>query len=615
DWGIARVRGEEVDPEDQVGTAGTDAGLMTMDGAIKGTVPYMSPEQATGRVSKMDRRSDVWALGCLLYEMLTLHMAFEGENLLSKVRQGEYPEVRTRNAKRPVPEDLALLCERCLRVDPEERPASAKAVGAALREWLDGTAERERRHQEAEELAAQGKAAAARYAALKEESVAAEKAAEAAEADFKGWLTEEEKRPILEQRAAVGETRRAVVKAFAETVKFLEAALVAEEDNPTARAALADLWRGRLEEAERQGNREDAGYALDMIERYDDGRLARVVSGDGSLSLTSEPAGAEVVLHRFEDDYGILREGEGVALGKTPVGPKELPMGSYLCILRLPGYLDVRYPVHIARNRSWTGHVKMRTDAEIGEGFVYVPGGPFVYGEGEDTRTLELPDFAIARYPVTFGEYGEFLAALEKDEGIEAATKHAPQTQTDGLLVVRGEDGVWRPNPENITDPQHSRYVRDYGEDYAQRIPVIAVSWHDAVAYCAWKARSTGHQWRLPTEEEREKAARGVDGRRFPWGEREDAGLGKCRDSRDEPPQPEPVGTFTTAASVYGAGDMAGNVWDWTDSWFDHRRSSRVLRGGGWLLAPIHLRCAHRLWSDPPLRHTSYGFRAARGLL
>jgi serine/threonine protein kinase len=129
DWGIARVRGEAVDEADRIDTEGTDAGLMTMDGAIKGTVPYMSPEQATGRVTRMDRRSDVWAMGCILYEMLTLHFAFEGEGLLGKVRKGEYPAVRTRNPRRPVPEDLAVLCERCLKVEPSERWTSARRYG------------------------------------------------------------------------------------------------------------------------------------------------------------------------------------------------------------------------------------------------------------------------------------------------------------------------------------------------------------------------------------------------------------------------------------------------------------------------------------------------------
>ena len=153
-----------------------------------------------------------------------------------------------------------------------------------------------------------------------------------------------------------------------------------------------------------------------------------------------------------------------------------------------------------------------------------------------------------------------------------------------------------------------------HGVDFEMRVPVMGVSWHDAVAYCAWKTRATGREWRLPTEEEREKAARGVDGRAFPWGDVQNATLGKCRDSRPWNPQPEPVGCFPAATSVYGTLDASGNMWDWTNSWLDARRSSRVLRGGAWNESPSSLRCAVRSTDDPSYRHTYVGFRCARGL-
>jgi serine/threonine-protein kinase len=120
----------------------------------------------------------------------------------------------------------------------------------------------------------------------------------------------------------------------------------------------------------------------------------------------------------------------------------------------------------------------------------------------------------------------------------------------------------------------------------------------DGQAYCAWKSRETGEEWRLPTGEEREKAARGVDGRRFPWRDLEHTSPGKCRDSRDEDRQPEP----------------AGNVWDWTDSWYDARRSLRVLRGGSWLFGFARRRCGVRYGLAPRVRFTSVGFRCAGGL-
>ena len=143
---------------------------------------------------------------------------------------------------------------------------------------------------------------------------------------------------------------------------------------------------------------------------------------------------------------------------------------------------------------------------------------------------------------------------------------------------------------------------------------MVGISFEDAKAYCAWKTKETGEKWRLPTEQEREKAARGVDGRRFPWGDVEDASLAKCRDARDEDAQPEPVGAFATAASVYGMADAAGGMWDWTASWYDERCSLRVLRGGSWDNGTTLLRCAIRYRFDPRNRSSNIGFRCARGL-
>ena len=72
------------------------------------------------------------------------------------------------------------------------------------------------------------------------------------------------------------------------------------------------------------------------------------------------------------------------------------------------GYRDTRYPVCITRNRAWSSEVKLLTSEEVGEGFLQIPAGPFIYGEGRETTTKELPDFAIGEFPVTFAEYGQF---------------------------------------------------------------------------------------------------------------------------------------------------------------------------------------------------------------
>jgi serine/threonine-protein kinase len=287
-------------------------------------------------------------------------------------------------------------------------------------------------------------------------------------------------------------------------------------------------------------------------------------------------------------------------------------MGTYLCVLRLPGFRDVRYPVHIPRNRTWSGAVRMRRDAELGDEFVLVPGGPFVFGEGKEKRLVDLADFAIQRLPVTFAEYGAFLGALEAERGLAEAQKRVPGTAADGEYMERRADGTWAVKADFVAGKARVRCLREFGADFQDRIPALGVSWEDATAYCEWRTRVTGRPWRLPTEAEREKAARGVDGRAFPWGDLEDATLGKCRDSRDEPVQPEPVGVFPTAVSVYGMADAAGTVWNWTDSWLPGSSRVRILKGGTWSAPPVSMRCERRASYEPSVRLATNGFRCVR---
>jgi len=622
DWGIAKVSSEEDEFEDEFGdpesisTSGTDA-LMTQVGTIKGTIPYMSPEQARGD-GDLDRRSDVYAVGCLLYEMLTLHAAYEGSGmeLLARVRKGDFPAVEGRNAKRPPPAPLAELCTRAMASDRDDRPATAREVGDELRAWLDGRADRARKHAEAEALAAQGTEAVRNYEQLTAEIDTVETAVEAESAKVKSWQPRAEKRALSAANRRLADLKIEVALAFAGATRLFDAALVAEESNATARSALADLWKGRLEAAERESNSPDAAYAETMIRRYDDGRLEAYLAGDGSLDLASDPPGAAVTLIRFEDDDGVLVPADERELEATPIANAVLPMGSYLCVLRMEGYRDVRYPVHITRGRARKGTVRMRTEDEIGEDFVYVPGGEFTYGEGEKTTTKDLPDFAIQHYPVTLGEYAEFLAAVETESGQDAAAERLPHDNS-GTYMERLDDGGYEAKPDIIDGAVAERYQRDHGNGWQSRLPVFAISWHDAVAYCEWKTRVTGREWRLPTEEEREKAARGVDGRRFPWGEEADASLCKNKDSRDESSQPEPVGAFPTAASVYGMGDAGGGVYDWTSSLFEPHvkaSTSRVFRGGSWLSPVGCARAALRYCLTPVNRLPNLGFRPARSV-
>jgi formylglycine-generating enzyme required for sulfatase activity len=209
---------------------------------------------------------------------------------------------------------------------------------------------------------------------------------------------------------------------------------------------------------------------------------------------------------------------------------------------------------------------------------VLVPAGPSRQGstKGEEDerpeRTVVVKAFAIDRTEVTRARYAACVAA------------HRCKAVPNG-------------NADADADPA---------------LPVTGVSWADAQAYCKF-ARG-----RLPTEIEWEKAARGADGREYPWGDTLDCahanwgnfdGEGPC--AGENPGRPVRVGSYPTGASLYGVMDLGGNVWEWVADKYDDDPGRRVVRGGSCCSYFVGPRAANRNAWAPKHRDADLGFRCA----
>jgi len=246
-------------------------------------------------------------------------------------------------------------------------------------------------------------------------------------------------------------------------------------------------------------------------------------------------------------------------------------------------------------------------EADLGNGIVlvYIPPGDFEMGSNENKdeqppHTVYLDGYWMGKTPVTVAQYKKFTSDTEDHFIPEWVSKYIP------------------------------------GDNH----PAVWVSWEDAAAYCAWLSEKTGLHFKLPTEAQWEKASRGTDSRKYPWGNfqpsgktvnaadkqlslKEKAGWAD-KDTDDGYAYTAPVGSYPDGASPYGVLDMSGNVWDWCRDWFENeyyinspkknptgpkRGRYHVVRGGSWNFDTKHLRCSSRFGIRPSTCNYDLGFR------
>jgi formylglycine-generating enzyme required for sulfatase activity len=217
--------------------------------------------------------------------------------------------------------------------------------------------------------------------------------------------------------------------------------------------------------------------------------------------------------------------------------------------------------------RPFAPPAPLATKSAGAEGMVLVPAGPFIFGNGEQR---DLPAFHVDSYPVTNAQYKDFVRAT-------------------------GARAPWK-GGYNAAKANH---------------PVTGITYEEAEAFARWANK------RLPTAPEWEKAARGQDGRAFPWGNQFDPLRCNTADSPTSAKGTTPVSAYPHGVSVYGAHDMAGNVWEWTSDEAETRgllRSGgkKVLKGGSWKMPQGSARCNASSSANTAEGRDDIGFRCVR---
>ncbi|MYB77011.1 MAG: formylglycine-generating enzyme family protein [Chloroflexi bacterium] len=329
------------------------------------------------------------------------------------------------------------------------------------------------------------------------------------------------------------------------------------------------------------------------------------------MAITEERLGQEI----WADLQSNVQERIHGALLMLSEREKQIALIDLVRMVATPNQYSVTERISVGKALSFLGDPRIRTFEPM---LARVPAGAFTMGTATDAvdqileeadagdtdeealhrtargavlmetpeRTIELPAFLIGRFLVTNSEFHSFVLSGGAP----------PRDYWEGTTI----------------DP------------WLQNRPVQGVTWEEAVGYCDWLANETGRPFRLPTEEEWEKAARGTDGRLFPWG---DSFQYTCANVWEGGvAAPTPVGVYPDGVSPYGVLDMAGNVAEWTASFIGTYPDSagseviasqveeygryRVVRGGCWRDPKQNARCASRGY--PGGYHTqAIGFRVA----
>ena len=654
DWGLVKhLDSDEGESSGvQLRIEELDGGMKTLDGAISGTPNYMSPEQADGDIERIDFQSDIYSLGAILYHFLTYLPPFERtqlRKLLENVKAGRFDPPRKRRSDLNIPRELEAICLKAMSCSPANRYRSVERLAEDIRNYIghrEVTAYKApplirfwkkcRRNPikasvVAGVLIALGLGFGAQRAMLLgsyyanladavEMSSLAKKDMQRATALYDELQHEGEELDLhavspeeAEKQDELASLISSVENSFNIAQSYLEQVPFQFRQKAAVREGLMAILDQRLAFDLHQKKYAMAQSRLDEVNTRIDRwggvlrpeaavfmkEAQRRVTGKGSLQITGPASVQNVILFAYTNINGrlILDDDFAMVKNKPPVKLKEIPKGSYGGLVTLADGSTIPYPVYIDHGEQKV--MELQVPETVPEGLCFVPGGAFLFGGAESRfyrrQTRELESFFIKKTEVTFAEYLEFWKNITDSE--------LKQQYRSRIQFNEGE--------RLFHDAWDEKGILRFSGKLNPALPVVGITREAAEAYCAWLGKQKGWTVRLPSVEEWEKAARGVDGRIYVWGNGLDIRFSMTKNNTDAKAEysfTAPPGSFgTTDVSVYNVLDMAGNVREMTSTLLPASSTLYQLKGGSGSTPENFLPCSNS--SDTPVVPSDVGFR------
>ena len=646
---------ERNEEKEEIRFAGKEYSNLTVDDFINGTPRYMAPEQAVGWNSKLDHRCDIYAMGVILYEIMTFHNPFDQfkieSEVLNAVSNGTYiPPGQTKPNGKLITPEMEAICLKAMALEVSDR---YQTVTDLIHDIYNYQSEREVTAYKASwyaHLVKWSKRNPLKVAVLVGAIMAVlasgfslilldhfsyhEHMRQIRDLRERGKVCLQELGKMLDDRALllqnlplvssfrgyevdanlkIEEKESELINIYDQAYLLLNGLSTISQQRPIVSVIREEIIIERLEFASRYQRMGEinrwlgmarTGFGMNFEYCSNEMRLflketEKHQRGDCQLQIVSQPFGAEVkifpiTLDPLDKCLKTAAEPLKMLVFALQTGKYLLPKGDYLLKFSLPDRPTVLYPLYLQHAEILD--LLVQIPKNIPREMVYVPGGRSLLGgktsQSSQFRTVNIPSFFILEREVTFAEYLEFWLSLGSES---ERMEHLSEVSLFAGSYYRMP--AWTPDGTLI-------------EGLVSVNPVVGISAESAMAYCHWLSQKNDWNCRLPTADEWEKAARGVDGRLYPWGNYFDSGKAFIRENLQASQtygRWAPSRQFPGDVSIYGAYDMAGNVREWSSTVFTDGSGLYQIKGSSSVATKRYLPLGGA--GDMPLIPSDVGFR------